>query len=285
MSRLGRWGVLARTAAKNFYADHCLDRAAAVAYFSLLSLGPSLYLLSFVMRGFFPASATAPGAAVDGFSAFLPPTLAPVVERLAESLRLEDGLVVIALPGLLWMATSAFLSLELAVNVAFRTTSRRRFWLARLKAFAGSALAGFLLLASAAAGQALAWVQDARDGLGIPPLPGVLPGLSTVIHAGVAFVAFATLYKILPRGRVRWKNAAAAAGAGVVLWEIARRLFAGLLARSPGYGLLTGSLAGIVAFLLWIYTAVALLLFGAELAALLNGNREVGEKPAPPVVP
>ena len=35
----------------------------------------------------------------------------------------------------------------------------------------------------------------------------------------------------------------------------------------------TGTLAGMVAFLLWIYVSVAIVLVGAELAAVLNGNR------------
>jgi membrane protein len=262
------WPGILGAAARNFYKDDCLDRAAAVAYYSLLSLGPSLYLLSLVMRALLPDVAGAPGAAIRGAAAFVPPEVAPVVERLAESLRLDDSLVAVALPGLLWMATSAFLSLELAVNVAFRTVEQRRFWLARLKAFAGSALAGSMLLASAATSQALGWIQRSRGSM-------LFPGGATLIYGGVAFAAFTLLYKILPRGRVRWRIAAGASAACVILWEIARRVFGGLLAGSPGYGLLTGSLAGIVAFLLWVYTAVALLLFGAEVAAVLNGNRRV----------
>jgi len=268
------WAGILWAAARNFYKDACLDRAAAVAYFSLLSLGPSLYLFSLVMRRVLPDDAEGPGAAVSGAAAFVPPEVAPVVQLLAESLRLEDALVAVALPGLLWMATSAFLSLELAVNVAFRTVAQRRFWLARLKAFAGSALAGTMLLASAATSQALAWLQRSRGG-------PWFPGGATLLHGGVAFAAFTLLYKILPRGRVRWRIAAGASAACVVLWEVARRIFGGLLERSPGYGLLTGSLAGIVAFLLWVYTAVALLLFGAEVAAVLNGNRHVAEAEPP----
>ena len=46
-----------------------------------------------------------------------------------------------------------------------------------------------------------------------------------------------------------------------------------MLAGSHAFGLLTGTLAGTVAVLLWIYVSVAILLMGAELAAVLNGNR------------
>ena len=59
----------------------------------------------------------------------------------------------------------------------------------------------------------------------------------------------------------------------VVLWEGARHVFGGLLARSPAFGLFSGALAGIVAVLGWIYVAVAVTIYGAEVAALLNGTR------------
>lgn len=282
MTSRNTWLLVPWRAARNFYADNCLDRAAAVAYFSLLSLAPSLYLLSLVMSWLLPDAAGTVDEAIRGAAAFLPPSIAPSVRLLAENVRIQEGLVVVALPGLLWMASSAFLSLELAVNVAFRTVERRRFWLARLKAFIGSALAGLLLLVSAALTQGLVWFERSRASLGLAPLTGAAPRLSALAHLGATFAAFALLYKILPRGRVRWRIAAASAGGCVVLWELARRLFGGLLERSPGFGLLTGSLAGVVAFLLWVYTASALLLFGAEVAAVLNGNRRPAEAEAAP---
>ena len=72
--------------------------------------------------------------------------------------------------------------------------------------------------------------------------------------------------------------AAPAAAFSVVALELGRRLFGRLLERSPAFGVLSGSVAGIVAFLLWIYTAVAVVLLGAELAAVLNGNRGEGDR-------
>ncbi len=66
------------------------------------------------------------------------------------------------------------------------------------------------------------------------------------------------------------------------MWEGARHAFGGLLARSPAFGFFSGAVAGIVAVLGWIYVAVAVTIYGAEVAALLNGNRvEAGDKSAP----
>ncbi len=281
------WPDLLGRAARNFYADNCLDRSAAVAYFSLLSLGPSIYLMTLASRRLFPGFLEPTGTAMTGARAFVPPFVVPVLDKLGGSLRLDGALVVVALPGLVWVATSAFLSLELAVNVAFRTVAKRRFWRARLKAFLGSALAGGMLLVSAAVTQAVEWIERSRGAVAGAPVRGFFPGLSAFAHLATTFGAVTLLYKILPRGRVRWRVAGAAAAVAVVAWEAARRIFGRLLASSPGFGLLSGSLSGIVSFLLWIYTAVAVVLLGAELAAVLNGNRsdEHGDRSArvPPI--
>ena len=61
--------------------------------------------------------------------------------------------------------------------------------------------------------------------------------------------------------------------AGINVGEDAGQLFGLLLQSSPTFGLLTGTLAGVLAFLFWIYTGLAIVLLGAQFAAVLNGDR------------
>jgi membrane protein len=257
----------------HFLKDGCLDLAAAIAYYSLLSLAPFLYLVGLLLRWMLPGHDPT-GLALDRVSAFVPAELAPAVVRLGRSLPSREGLAVVAIPALLWVATAAFTTLEGAVNVAFGTLPRRKYWLAKLKAFAGASGVTLLLLATLAANHAATWLDRYRTRLGLPPVLG--PGsawLSYVALLLAAFAAFATFYKLLPRGKIRWRSAALAALVALFLWEIARGIFGSVLLHSPTFGLLTGTLAGIVAVLLWIYTAAAICLYGAEFAALLNDNR------------
>jgi len=114
-----------------------------------------------------------------------------------------------------------------------------------------------------------------------PPLLGAEGRILSVVLTWVAaFVAFTLFYKGLPRGRVGWGASVRASLAAVLLWEAVRRLFGGIMIRSPAYGLLTGTLAGLVAFLLWIYFGVMVILLGAEIAAVLNGSRGSVRGPA-----
>jgi membrane protein len=260
-------------AIRNFLRDGCLDHAAAVAYYSLLSLAPFLYLVGLLLRWMIPGH-DPNRLALARVSAFVPPELAPTIEKLSRSLPSREGMAAVALPALLWMATAALTTLEGAVNVAFGTLPRRKYWLSKLKAFAGASGVTLLLLATLAASHAATWLDRYRSRLELPPIFG--PGAAWISYAVLllsAFLSFAILYKLLPRGLVRWRHAALAALVALVLWDVARRAFGAVLFYSPAFGLLAGTLAGIVAVLLWVYTAVAICLYGAEVAALLNGNR------------
>jgi membrane protein len=270
-----RWRASLRAALANFHRDRCLDQAATIAFYALVSVGPCLYLLCLVLTKILGES-EAKGAAFTGAASFFPAAVAATVMRLEESVALGKGLALIAIPGLLWTTSSAFASLEYAVNVAFRTSAARRFWGSRLKAFSGTVLAGTLLVTSVAltqAGKLLSLLEPEPDATRF--LVGTIRASASRLL--ITFVAFTFLLKVLPRGRVSLRAAAVSAGCAMVLWEAARQIFGFVLERSPGYGVLTGSLAGVVAILLWVYTAAAVVLLGAEIAAVRNGNRSVKE--------
>lgn len=264
---------------RHFQADHAMQHAAAVAYYSLLSLAPGLYLLFRVLRALWPeTSVEGLGEVLDPY---LPGEAAVVLRTFTSDLPHGKGIVAIAVPGLLWVTSAAFGSLEVSINVAFATAPRRRYWLSKLKSVAGVSFLAFVLIVTLLVHQAIARLA-AYDGALKPPF-SLAPTAAWISYVAVLFVTFATfaiLFKALPRGRVRWGAAAAGGGATLLLWEVARHVWGGLLTHSPTFGMFTGTLAAVVAFLLWNFTAVAITLYGAEVAAILNGNRpETGESP------
>jgi membrane protein len=256
-----------------FSADHGPNHAAAVAYFSLLSLPPFLLLAGRVLARVLPDT-DGTDAILSAVAPYLPLEIAPSLETLGRSLHRGGALLAVAVPVLLWVASHAFSSLEVAVNVAFGTTPQRRFWLSRLKAFLGLSGGVLLLGATVVAGQVASWLDGYYASTGAPlSFSPRAQFVSTAALLAVTCGVFTMFYKWLPRGKVAWTAAGQAAAVAVVLWEGARHLFGGLLASSPAFGFFSGALAGIVAVLAWIYVAVAVTIYGAEVAALLNGNR------------
>jgi membrane protein len=268
-------------ALRQFSADHGPNHAAAVAYFSLLSLPPFLLLAGRIIGRFVPDT-VGTDAVLMAVAPFLPPEIAPSLRTVGQSMAHGGTLVAIAIPILLWVASHAFSSLEVAVNVAFGTTPQRRFWLSRLKAFAGLSGGVILLGATVVAGHLASWLDGYYARTGAPPALSPRAHLmSVIVLLAVTFLIFTLFYKTLPRGKVAWSAAARAAVIAVLLWEGARQVFGGMIAKSPAFGFLSGALAGMVAFLGWIYVAVVVTIYGAEVAALLNGNRSASKAAKP----
>jgi membrane protein len=255
-----------------FTEDHGANHAAAVAYFSLLSLPPFLLLAGRALARILPDT-DGTSVLMSAVGTFLPLEIAPSLQSLETTVP-AGALVAVAVPVLLWVASYAFSSLEVAVNVAFGTTPLRRFWLSRLKAFAGLSGAVLLLGGTVVVGHLASRLERYYLRTGAPAaFSPRAHAASAVALLAVTFVVFTLFYKWLPRGKVAWSAAGRAAGVAVVLWDFARRFFGGLLASSPAFGLFSGALAGIIAIMGWVYVAVAVTIYGAEVAALLNGNR------------
>lgn len=263
-------------AIRNFLRDDCTLLSAAIAFYTLLSLAPALYLLGVGLSAVFEGIDTSQQI-VELIAKFLPPAAVPTVERVQDVLQIRGNLVIVAVPGLLWTATHAVSAFEYALNVAFaRNVSQRRLWRSRAKGVAVLIGSGLFLAAFFLINMVLPLLGQLRAALALPPVPDPLAYLgAALLSPFLTFVVFYLFYRFLPSGRVRRGPAAVGALLATAGWEAARQLFGHLLQISPIFGLLTGTLAGVLAFLFWIYTGLAIVLLGAQFAALLNGDRRI----------
>jgi membrane protein len=256
----------------NFRKHSCLDRSAAVAFYSLLSLVPLLYLVAGTLNLFY-ADGDGLLLAINRLSPFLPAEAASALKKLAPGIRTSGGLTALAFPALIWVASSALSALEHAVNVVFGTIEDRgRRWRSRARAVSLLGFGLFLLALTLVANTLLLGIMRYfPESLPVPTLPVRLAAAASYLALLVSsLLIFGLFYKWLPRTRVRWRAAGSGALLAVLLWEAIRRLFGGLLLRSPAFGLLTGTMAGIVTIMLWIYAAAVIVLLGAEFAALVH---------------
>ncbi len=99
--------------------------------------------------------------------------------------------------------------------------------------------------------------------------------LQYLIPYTLTFLVIFVIYKFIPEIKVYTKAALIAASIIALLWEIFKRGFAYYVAHFSVIGvvfdqLIKGTLTSIIFFLLWITFSLILLLFGAELANVLN---------------
>ena len=197
------------------------------------------------------------------------------MREFARGLETDNPLVLVALPALFWVSTTVFASLELAVNVAFQRIPRRTVVLARLKSFALVSVGMIALLASLVAATSLPGIERSLwESNLLAEGPRLAGSLSRFLIVAAPLALFATFYKVLPRGQVRWRSAGWGALLALALWEAARRAFGRVLVHSPALGLFSGALSAMVTVLLWVYASVALVLLEAAFAALRHARIE-----------
>ena len=100
-----------------------------------------------------------------------------------------------------------------------------------------------------------------------------------------SLIAFTILYWIVPATKVKLRDVWPGSLIAAIFFELGKIGFTFYLANFSNYGLIYGSLGGVVAFLFWVYLGSQILLFGAEVASeyprVLRGDYESAEKEPP----
>src|SRR6185503_16530769 len=107
-------------------------------------------------------------------------------------------------------------------------------------------------------------VQFLGRGWSMRGLSGVL--LYLIGFAGEVFVV-ASIYMVMPVGRLSWRQALLGAVVAALLWEVSRHLLVWYFATLSQIGAVYGSLTTAIAVLLSLEIGATLLLFGAQVIA------------------
>jgi len=277
----GAWWRALKRAVKEFFADDMLDWAAALTYYSILSIFPGIVVLTAVV-GLLGESATqplieniqqlAPGGARD--------TLVGVIQELQGSASFAGPVAIIGLLGALWSASGYIGGFIRASNAVYDVEEGRPVWKTLpLRVFL--TLAMVLLLAAAALGVVLTG--------GVAEQVGELLGLGSTgllvwniakwpVLAILVSLAIALLYWASPNVRhlgFRWLTPGSAFA--VVTWVVASLGFAFYVANFASYNKVYGSLAAVIVFLMWLWISNIAILLGAQLDAELTRERQIEE--------
>jgi membrane protein len=156
-------------------------------------------------------------------------------------------------------------SLESALNVVFKIKDKRSFISHFfISLFLITLLIAFLLL-SFGASSAISVLNTLR---------GDLPGLEIrtitafiikyIVPFILVFVTIATLYIILPKKKIRWRNAMAGALIAAIFLETAKHIFTFYVVKVVKFGAIYGPLSAFIIFLLWGFYSSCIFLIGAE---------------------
>lgn len=261
-----------RDLVRSFLRHGCASLAASLAFFSLLSLFPLVFLLLYGLS--FVVSQDVIGAQVllSVLKGFLPSMGEHVVTELQRVSALETVRWAVFL-AFVWFGALVFYELDYALNVVFESTWRRHPLISTAIAVALLGVTGLVLILSYVATQAINFLTAYAPrlwGLDLLALAAHDLSLTYTLPFSMAFLMVTGLYRLVPRRRPQWREAMIGALTFSLLWVAAKLLFVIYSTYATVYGDLYGSLLEIILTLLWFYYSAALLMIGAEVAHRLQ---------------
>jgi membrane protein len=268
---------------KRFNGDKCWTSAIVISYFALLCSVPLIALFFTVAARFLGDTELALRSLnifTDEFFARLDPGF---FKRLGDLSGAVGELGLFGIVGSLVSASFLFSSLIAAINQIFRTKYHKSFFYNRLMEFLLMFVVGifmFFSLAMTAVWTAIGRTLQESELVRANINPEALAVINNVfliylIPYVLTFLMFFILYKFIAEIKVRSRAALIPAAVAALLFEFFKRIFAFYVVHFSAVGivlnkLLQGTLTSIIFFLLWISASMLILLWGAELAAVLN---------------
>ncbi|UVC12373.1 YihY/virulence factor BrkB family protein (plasmid) [Rhizobium sp. TH2] len=280
---LGLWDVIVRV-----YSEVVADRvtliAAGATYFIVLALFPGMGVLVSIYG--FMSDPSDIGEQMGFVSSFLPPgafdLLLPQLQALSSKGRSELSFAFgLSLLLAFWSATSGVKALFDAMNIAYAEVEKRSLVRLNLMAFGftlGAIIVLVLLLAIIGVIplilKALYLDQWAELLARVARWPFVLllSGCATMV-----------IYRYGPsreNAKLRWITWGAAFS--TLTWAVTTVAFSVYLLNFANYNATYGTLGALVAFMIWIWLSIVILIVGAELNAELEHQTKCDSTTGPP---
>ncbi len=242
------------------------SRAAAIAFYALLSIFPLLLFLIGVLAQWL-TTAQAEALILDMLARVAPVVPDVLQANLARVLAARGPINLVAGVTLAWSASSLFAAIIHALDRVWNQRGGRAFWEHRLLSVALVVIVTLLFVFSLVLATALALIPRLLVFL-LPIRPEVVERgwqfAPTLITFGLDVSLYAMLYRFLPSRSPPWPAVWAGAVVAALGEHLVRIGFGLYLTYFARYGLVYGTLATLVAFLFWVYLNGLVLLVGAE---------------------
>jgi membrane protein len=282
-SGMSRVGTIVKRTLVSFYDDQITHHAGALTYYSLMSLFPAA-LLGLSLLGLLGQYPETYNAIINYLEDVAP---ASVVEPLDRSLRTAlqnkgtaTTALVISLVVALYGTTGVLEAARRALNVVFEVEAGRGFM--RRKGIDVLSTAVLMTLVLSSLVMVFVGGRFADDMLGFIGLGSTAAELWSVVRWPgallAAMLAFAYIYYVTPdveQRSFRWVTPGAIVG--VLAWLLASIALRTYLESIADVGALYGTFTAAIVLVGWLWLTNVALLFGAELNAEIEREKEVSE--------
>ena len=265
-----KWWPLIKSAASAWIDDYAPSMGAALSYYTVFSLAPVLLIVISVAGLIFGAEA-ARGEIFGQLRGLMGTDAAKAIEDILTSVsKPAEGVTATAIGVVLLIigATTVFGELQDALDRIWRAPERDKtggLWgliRARLLSFGMILGIAFLLVVSLVLSAATAALGKWWSGAF-----GSWEVLAQIVNLLVGFavttVAFAMIYKFMPRVKIRWHDVLLGAAVTALLFTVGRFLI-GLYIGKSGIASGFGAAGSLIIIFVWVYYSAQIFLLGAE---------------------
>ncbi len=264
---------LLKPALWQWYNHNAFEMAAALAYYTLVSLAPLIIILIAIVGPFFGTAATE-NYIVGAIAGIAGEESARAVQAIVHNANQQGSGMLASVIGvvLLLLGAGAVVGqLQQSLNVIFGVTPKPdidwwAFLRARFFSYAMLLAIGFLLMVSLIITTVLSAITK-YFGYLLPSLAAIWPAVDLISSFALVTLLFALIYKILPDVHIAWRDALLGAALTSFLFSVGKFAIGLYLGRSS-VAAAYGAAGSVVTILLWVYYSALIVFYGAEITQL-----------------
>lgn len=274
-----------KSAAVEFVADKGMKLSAALAYYTIFSIGPVLVII-ISLAGVFYGREAVQGTIYYQIKDFIGNSAALQVQEIIQNIeksQLSASGAVVGVIVLLVGATGVFTEIQDSINYIWSIKAKPKRGLVklltdRLVSFSLIISFGFVMLVSLIINALVDIMQRQLVRYFDEETVYIFQGINYLVLFAVIAMLFAIIFRVLPDATIRWRDSFIGAGFTALLFLIGKFLIGYYLSHSS-IGETYGAAASIILVLLWVYYTSIILFFGAEFTKVYTLNYGGGIEP------
>lgn len=280
--KINEWWQIFRESISEWLNDDASRLAAALAFFTAVSIAPLLVMV-IVIAGLVWGASAVQSQLMAQLQATIGPQGADFITAVLENAdQPTTGSIagIVSLGVLIWGSTNVFAQLQSSLNRIWNVEPKpgRGIWGTihdRVLSFGMVLGIAFLLLVSLVLNAVLSALSTSSLNI-LPGIGWVWQVADFVISLAVITLLLAAIYKILPDVKISWRSVWGGAIVTAVLFTIGKTLLGLYLGHATSA---YGAAGSVMAFLLWVYYSSQILFLGAEFTQVYARHFGMGVRP------
>lgn len=273
-----------RTAFKTFISENYIRYSATLSYYTIFSLAP-LLIITISLCGYFFGRQAMEGKIFSEIRALVGDVAALQIQQMLQHVVSAQGSFVAKAAGIIAMVlgvTGVFTEVQDSINRIWKLRAksklgRKQYLIKRVISFGIFSIIGLMLILSLI----INWLIDLFGNylvhfFGDSSVYMVF-AINRIVVIAIVAMLFTFMFKYLPDGKVKWKDAMWGAVLTSIFFMIGKAVIGYYLVHSH-MDSVYGAAGGLVVLLLWIYYSSVILYFGAtftKVHAYLYGGKIV----------